>query len=395
MTVGETTKTSIRVATLTASSSRCAGGVFHSVRQLNHAVCQCGVDVHVFSLRDKFTDIDRSAWNGAGLTVCDVRGPQAFGFSPDLKHRLLRWSTDLVHLHGLWMYPSCVSLQWNHLRHKPLMISPQGMLDPWALKNSAWKKMIAGWLYEDRNLRSAACIHALCESEYQSIRAYGLKNPVCIIPNGVDLPEDDPKLVAPWRDAIKPDRKVMLFLGRIHPKKGLSNLVEAWSRVKPKEWILVIAGWDQRGYENQLKKLVVESGLIEEVIFLGSVFEDMKKACLQNADAFILPSYSEGLPISILEAWSYSLPVIMSAQCNIPQGFAGGAAVEVRPEVDSIAEGLKSFFSFSAPECRAMGLRGRNLVETRFSWPQIADQMVSVYQWILGQGPRPDCVKLD
>lgn len=193
----------------------------------------------------------------------------------------------------------------------------------------------------------------------------------------------------------------MLFLGRIHRKKGLANLIEAWSSLEPSsagirsQWALVLAGWSQNGHEEELKRMVAEKALTRDLIFLGPVFDDKKKACLQNADAFILPSVSEGLPVSVLEAWSYSLPVIMTAECNIPQGFAGGAAVQIRPEVDSIAEGLKSFFSLPTADQRAMGLRGRSLVETRFSWPRIAGEMIDVYKWVLGQGPRPDCVRLD
>ena len=270
------------------------------------------------------------------------------------------------------------------------------MLDPWALKNSAWKKKIAGWLYENRNLRSAACIHALCESEYQSIRAYGLKNPVAIIPNGVDLPSPtDTKVTPPWEPRVDGDKKVILFLGRIHPKKGLVNLVKAWSKVKPKDWILAIAGWDQGGHEIQLKELVAEFGLTEDVIFLGPVFNDLKQACFQNASAFILPSFSEGLPMSVLEAWSYGLPVLMTKFCNIPEGFEANAAIEIQPEPDSIAEGLKNFLNLHESVRKQIGQNGLELVKNKFTWPKIAVEMIDVYKWILGQGEKPDCVRLN
>jgi len=394
-------KSVIRIATLTGSISRSAGGLFRSVRQLNHALSACGADMRVFSLRDRYTDADRSAWNGTNLTVCDVCGPQAFGFSPKLKRELGEWSADLVHLHGLWMYPSVVTLGTVQRYGVPSIVSPRGMLDPWALNNSTWKKRIAGWLYEKRNLRSAACIHALCESEYGRIRAYGLTKPVCVIPNGVDLPEDGPRLAPPWLDVVETSKKVLLFLGRIHPRKGLANLIKAWARLRQSssgtmsEWALVIAGWDQGRHEDELKRMVAERGLARDVVFLGPVFDDRKKACFQNAGAFILPSHSEGLPVSVLESWSYSLPVVMTAECNIPEGFVAGAAVAIRPEVDSVAEGLKSFFSLPGPERRAMGLSGHGLVETRFSWPRIAGEMIDVYQWVLGQNSKPACVRLD
>jgi poly(glycerol-phosphate) alpha-glucosyltransferase len=160
-------------------------------------------------------------------------------------------------------------------------------------------------------------------------------------------------------------------------------------------WALAVAGWDQGGHEDELKKLVSRRGLGQDVLFLGPAFDDVKRACLQNADAFILPSFSEGLPMSVLEAWSYSVPIVMTGQCNLPEGFAADAAVEVRPEAESIADGLKRLLSMPDAERRQMGSNGCDLVASRFAWPKIAAQMIEVYKWVLGQGPQPDCVRLD
>ena len=392
----------MRVATLVSSISRRAGGLFHSVRHLNHAVREWGVDTSVFSLRDRFTDEDRHTWNGVRMTVCDVRGPAGFGFSPDLKREVFLTSAELLHRHGIWMYPSYVVLQWSKFNRKPVVISPHGMLDSWALKNSAWKKKIAGWLYENRNLRSAACIHALCESEYQSIRAYGLTNPVAIIPNGVDLPDlQAGQNPPPWNSQIGADKNVMLFLGRIHPKKGLENLIRAWGILKGKklkeleQWHLVIAGWSQGGHEEKLKRLANELNLEADVTFTGPLYDTAKDAALRTAKAFILPSFSEGLPMAVLEAWAYSLPVIMTKECNIPEGFEADAALDIRPEVESIQQGLESFLSLSQTEQESMGRNGLGLVKDTFTWPKIAAQMVDVYKWVLGQSRKPDCVRLD
>jgi poly(glycerol-phosphate) alpha-glucosyltransferase len=309
---------------------------------------------------------------------------------------------DMLHSHGLWMYPGVAARKAAAHAGIPLIISPHGMLDSWALKNSAWKKRIAGWLYENRNLRSAACIHALCESEYQSIRAYGLTNPVCIIPNGVDLPDlPAGQIVPPWESQIGAEKNVMLFLGRIHPKKGLENLIRAWGVLKSRkhkeleQWHLVIAGWSQGGHENDLKRLTNELNLEADVTFTGPLYDTAKDTALRAAKAFILPSFSEGLPMAVLEAWSYGLPVIMTAECNIPDGFSARAAVEVRPDVESITEGLKSFLGLTEGARERMGQSGLELVKSRYSWPKIAAQMVDVYKWVLGQGDKPDCVRLN
>ncbi|MDI9432165.1 MAG: glycosyltransferase [Planctomycetota bacterium] len=388
------------VLMVTASISRNGGGVSGSVRDLSRELARA-CRVEVVGLRDAFSEADAGAWLPLAPEVFERVGPRQWGYSPGLKARIGRNGTGLIHACGLWMYPSHAAAHICRRKGLPFVISPHGMLDPWALSNSAWKKKLAGWLYENGNLRSAACIHALCESEYESIRAYGLTNPVAIVPNGIDLPPDGPTLPPPWTDKIASGRRVMLFLGRIHPKKGLPNLIEAWAMLRAGnamaagQWALAVAGWDQGGHEKELKTMVGDKGLGGDVLFLGPAFDDAKRACLQNADAFVLPSFSEGLPMSVLEAWSYSVPVVMTGQCNLPEGFGAAAAIEVRPQAESIADGLEGLLSMPDAERRQMGSNGRDLVVSKFAWPQIAAQMIEVYKWVLGEGPRPDCVRLD
>jgi poly(glycerol-phosphate) alpha-glucosyltransferase len=203
------------------------------------------------------------------------------------------------------------------------------------------------------------------------------------------------------RTRLPPAEESCCFLGRIHPKKGLPNLIEAWARLQAEnkaladEWALVVAGWSQGGHEDELKKVLSRRGLGQDVVFLGPAFDDVKRACLQNADAFILPSFSEGLPMSVLEAWSYGLPIVMTGECNLPEGFAADAAIEIRPQVDSIADGLERLLSLPDAERRQMGSNGRDFVASKFAWPKIAAQMLEVYKWVLGEGPQPACVRLD
>jgi poly(glycerol-phosphate) alpha-glucosyltransferase len=129
------------------------------------------------------------------------------------------------------------------------------------------------------------------------------------------------------------------------------------------------------------------------VIFTGPAFGDAKDALLRRADAFILPSFSEGLPMSVLEAWSYGLPVLMTEHCNIPEGFADNAAIRIGTDVESIAEGMRHLFRPPSSVLRSLGLNGRALVEERFTWPQVAAQMKEVYEWVLGGGAKPGCVR--
>lgn len=388
----------LSLGVLTASISRQAGGLFGVIPPLARNLSGQGYAVSVFSMVDKFTSIDSLHLGDVRLVVCNGLGPQAFGYASELRKELDSADLDLVHTHGLWMYPSVAALRWAARWQKPLVVSPHGMLDSWALQNSRWKKRIAGWLYENRHLRSAACLHALNDAEYVAIRAYGLTNPVAIIPNGVELPELDKKAPPPDWSSDLDGMRVLLFLGRLHPKKGLANLLRAWARTRQapnsvEDWRLVIAGWDQGGHEAELKRLAESLKLAESVRFIGPQFGAQKTASLARADAFILPSLSEGLPMAVLEAWAHSLPVLMTAQCNLPEGFASGAAVEIHPKADRMVEGLEDFLELPDAERLEMGKHGRQLVEAKFAWDGIAGRMAEVYRWLAKGGERPACVR--
>ncbi|MCA9909599.1 MAG: glycosyltransferase [Anaerolineae bacterium] len=359
-----------------------------------------GCEISVFAPSDEFSNEDSRKWTGVRLEVLERRGPAVLGFAPGLGQSVRRQELDLLHAQGLWMYPSVVSMQWGRRQKQPVVISPRGMLDPWAVRNSAWKKRIAGSIFEDAHLRSAACLHALCVSEYEAIRSYGLRNPVAVIPNGVDLP---PPAIAqcPTNEARTGDERVLLFISRLHPKKGLLSLVRAWASAREdameraSNWKLVIAGWDQGGHRGELERLVTELGVEASIQFVGPLYGDEKVAQLSAADAFVLPSHSEGLPMAVLEAWASGLPVLLTPGCNLPEGITAGAALVMEPNVESIETTLKQLFALSDLDRVAMGERGRHLVEERFAWPKVAETMGDVYRWLLGEAARPASVILD
>ena len=217
----------IRSANLIGSVSRNAGGLFESVRRLAQSLFTTGMDVRVIGLRDRYTEEDMPAWWPVTVAAFPPWWPTVFGYSPCWLEEMTDYRRDIVHTHGLWLYPS-IAAHRNFSRHRrPYLISPHGMLDPWALAHSRWKKVIAGHLYEDRHLRSARCLRALCESEARAIRACGLKNDIAIIPNGIDLPAGPASKSSPWKGLTKDGQKVLLYLGRIHPKKGLASLLRS------------------------------------------------------------------------------------------------------------------------------------------------------------------------
>lgn len=387
----------MKTVNLTFSVSR-GGGLFDSVRRLAQSLqVDQGIETEVLGLSDNFTDTDVPLWHPVRVRTCAILGPRRFGYSPQLQSQLFRTDTDLLHVHGLWTYTSIASLRWSKQTSKPLIISIHGMLNPWALRISAWKKRFAKLLYENQHLRRAACIRALSVSEAKAIRMYGLQNPIAVIPNGVDIP-NGLKVDAPsWAGKIGDGDKILLYLGRLHPNKGLLNLLRAWKEVRRsappavKNWYLAIAGLDQSGYEHKLKSMIRDGGL-ENIFLLGPKFGEEKAAAFAHSDAFILPSYGEGLPLAVLEAWAYSLPVVMTEECNLPQGFSAGAALKVRPETEDIADGMREIFSMSDSQRREVGEHGKSLVQQNFSWEKVSGEMWLVYKWMLGLVGRPDSV---
>lgn len=369
---------------MTSWLSARGGGVPAAMLPLVRVLRRRDVKVSVIALHDGPTP--------QGCHDATVLGPRAVGFAPAMAASLRTADADLVHLHGLWMYPSLAVLRWSRAFSRPRIISPHGMLDPWALAQSPWKKKLALSVFERQNLEGAACLHALNSAEAEALRAFGLRNPIAVIPNGVDLPAE-PK---PWDER---SRKVLLFLGRIHPKKGIYQLQTAWAKaaVEPgaANWRLAIAGWDDGGHLSGLMRQAAELGISETIDFLGPLFGDAKAQVLQNADAFILPSLSEGLPMAVLEAWSYSLPVLMTKECNIPEGFAANAALRISTQPDRLADSLRIFFALRSAERLAMGEAGRRLVEHQFTWDRIAADMHEIYAWILGGSSVPSCIKTD
>ncbi len=389
----------MKVGFLVSSVSREAGGLFQSVRGLAKSIMSEDATSSVFGISDARSAVDSLEWRPLSVQTFQPQF-RAWGYSNQLAPALLAADLDILSLHGLWKYCSVASRRWHRRAGRPYVVHPEGMLESWALQNGRWKKRIAALLYENENLRRAACLRALSEAEAQSIRACGLRNPICVIPNGVDLPEqaDSSGTKAdrrPFGEFTK-DRKVLLYLGRLHPKKNVANLIRAWNdtfssqRSRSNSWILAIAGWDQGEYESKLKRIAASAS----IVFLGPQFGAEKSECYRACDAFILPSLSEGLPMTVLEAWAHAKPVVITPECNLSEGFSADAAVRIGSTPEQIVGGLKQLTEMSDADRRAMGARGRNLVATEFSWPRIGHQMRSVYEWVLGGGAPPETVRL-
>ncbi len=327
-------------------------------------------------------------------------GPRSLGWPPGMLLDLMTSRPDVVHLHGLFTGVSFAAQAWRRFASGALVVAPHGMLEPWALARSAWKKRLFLCLAERANLDRARCIHALCTEEARSVRALGVRTPIAIVPNGIDLEsisgERDKRACAELLPATQ-GRRVLLFLGRLHPKKGLPNLVRAFARIRRErvakgDWLLVIAGPDQLGHAAEVRALAVAEGASDQIAMIGPVMGEGKRALLAAADAFALPSFSEGFSLALLEALAWRLPALVTRPCNLDVARFGAGFV-CDATLESITASLRSLLSASPAELRAMGDAGRREIEARYRWDHIAGQLKAVYAWAARQGERPDCVE--
>ncbi|MEO0794219.1 MAG: glycosyltransferase [Verrucomicrobiota bacterium] len=385
-----------KVALLTHCLDRSAGGLYFSVPALGRALSRNdGCKISVFA-PGSYTEQTMEHWRPLQTLAHPVRGPKDYLFAPGMEKSLRRFSPQVIHLNGIWTYNSRVVNKLSNRYRIPFIISPRGMLSDWALTVSAWKKWIMGNLHEKRFLKTASCMHALNQQEARQFRKYGLEQPICVIPNGVDLPVID-SATQGSRDGIQR----ILYIGRFHRIKGLTSLIRAYSdiwRTNPgfrKKWRLVLAGFDDGGHLEDCQELARNKECYDGIEWPGTVYGEDKTALINQCQWFILPSHSEAMPMAVLEAFSYGLPAILSRYCNLQDAFNANAAICGNPEEDSMKAALLKAAAMPETERKAMGGAARKLVESKYTWDKQGLAMFEVYEWLLNRRERPSCVVLD
>jgi glycosyltransferase involved in cell wall biosynthesis len=267
----------------------------------------------------------------------------------------------------------------------PLMISPRGTLSEWAMQSGSPFKRVFWPLVQRPALDATNCFHATATSECEDIRRMGFRQPVAIIPNGIDIPDLPPK--------VRSNFRTLLFLGRIHPVKGLDILLPAWQAVQDRfpEWRLRIAGPDNHGYLTEMQRLAGELRL-ERTEFSGALWGAQKWCAYGQADLFVLPTYSENFGMSVAEALAAGTPVIVT------KGAPWGGLAEQRVGwwidigVDQLVACLEDALTRSSNDLTEMGRRGRDWMAAEYSWAHVTQQMVETYRWMLEGGNKPQWV---
>ncbi len=381
---------SLQVTHAIAGLAAVHGGPSYSVPRLVGALQRLGVDAELVSVVSGTPPTDLPP--GTRFFPPSLPGVpllKQFVHSAALRRALMipRGEGAVIHGHGLWLKPNLDVAAAARRRRVPLVVSPRGMLAPEARRYSRTRKALVWWLGQRAALEGAACIHATSASEHDDIRAAGLKGPIAVIRNGIDLPglDDHP------HDAG--DRTTVLSLGRLHPKKGLAALVAAWAAVEPQRpgWRLRIVGPDENGHASELRQLAARSGL-RRVIVEDALYGERKTVAFREAGVFVLPSRNENFGLTAAEALAAGVPVVASR--GTPWGGLeperAGWWVDGSPQ--ALAAALLDATARPARELAAMGGRGRAWMERDFGWDRVAAEMRDVYRWLLAGGTPPPMV---
>jgi glycosyltransferase involved in cell wall biosynthesis len=326
---------------------------------------------------------------------------RARGWSGPFRSRLQQQAakSDAIHSHGLWMFPNLYARQAAVRARIPLVVSPRGMLEEWSLGRSRVKKFVAWQLFERKNLATAALLHVTSDSEGCFLRKLGLRPPIAVIPNGVDMP--DPRSL-PRREVIERNnpaligQRWLLFLSRIHPKKGVSELLSAWRDLEADfpDWQLVVAGPDLDGHGKVAREQAAVLGLGKRVTFTGPLAGIEKESALANAELFVLPTHSENFGVAIAEALAFALPVVTTRGAPWRELETHRCGWWIELTHFSLVHWLRVALTSRPAELREMGSRGRAMVEEKYSWNRVGEQMKQSYEWILGRGDKPSFVQI-
>ncbi len=373
------------------------GGPSRSVPALASALARNGVSVELFAGEPAAGKAapclpDASLVSTRLLPFADRAShwtARSNGFFSALRERA--GADTVIHDNGLWLPSNHAAVAAARVLQRPLLISPRGMLTPWARQYRGLKKQLAWWLYQRRDLRSAKVLHATSPAEADGFRRAGFRQAIAMVPNGVEL---FPEIQNSKFKIQNSKTRTVLFLARIHPVKGLANLIEAWAKIKPQCWRVVVAGDDENGHRRELEEMIRQRQLTAQFEFTGPVQGEAKSELYRSADLFVLPSHTENFGIAIAEALAAGLPVITTRGTPWEELETRRCGWWVDIGAEPLADALQLAVQLSDAERQEMGLRGRKLIEDKYTWPAAAKKMAAVYGWMLGHEPRPDWVLL-
>lgn len=377
-----------------ASLERRSGGPSRVVTELADALVESGLAVSViFGSSENATDDVlpcKAIARPARTARFRQRALWTAGFAANIRAELKADGPQLIHDNGLWGQTNFVAARFAARERIPLVISPHGMLEPWALDHRRTRKTLAMHLYQRALLETASLFIATSESEWRSIRQAGFRQPVALIPPGITLPRTRAR-----HDANTPERTI-LFLSRLHPVKGLIPFIDAWQRARQPGWRVIVAGPDTGSHRAVVEQHLRSASLAQDFVFTGEVGGATKQSLYESADLFVLPSFSENFSVAVAEAMAYGVPVLTTrgTPWSVLERIGAGWWVETGTE--GLVGGLRKALATSTNERATMGNAARTYAREQLGWQRAAQLTGEAYDWTLGlTAMRPGHVHLD
>jgi glycosyltransferase involved in cell wall biosynthesis len=354
------------------------GGPSRSVPFLCHALAQKGIGVTLAAnsgindaaalLSGRNTELRLvTVSKNSGTSLASIVG----GYHP-----------DVLHDNGVWSVLNHTIATLARKTGIPRCVSPRGMLLTWSLLHHPIRKKIAMLLYQRKDLLAADLFFATSQDEANQLRLLGLRQPIAIVPIGVEFP-------ATINNTRPAGKRTALFLSRLHPKKGLHDLINVWTRIASRDWELIIAGPDEGSYGEEMRRLAARVDKGSSIKFVGEVNDQQKWILYCSAEVFILPTYSENFGIAVAEALVSGKPVLTTFGAPWEVLRTEDAGWWIAPGEASLTAALEDALASSESRLQEMGARGKAYAERELSWSAAGEKTIAAYRWLLSGGPLP------
>lgn len=369
----------MKVLTFVSDIDNRSGGPSRSVPMLVRGLAEVGVDITLMTMQTEQMNSHALEGSSAKLKALETFDKRA------VEQYVLEEKFDLIQIQSMWdpKYHKLVKIAQKH--NIPYLITPRGMLEPWSLTQSKWKKKIAMLLYQKSDLNKAECIFTTAEMEAKHVHELGVHVPCSVIPNGIETEG------YPCRTSIDVVKKQVLFLSRIHIKKGIELLIDAWKKIIDnfQGWKLVIVGNGEPEYIESLNQRILSLGLTDSVEIKEPVFGAAKLELYQSSALFVLPSFSENFGMVIAEAMSCGVPALTTTNCpwEILNETKTGWCIDL--SVENLEKTLQEALSMEPDKLYDMGQKASQLVFENFNYRNVAARTKELYEWILGKGNKP------
>ena len=373
----------MKILSFVSSLDLACGGPSRSVPMLVKGLAELGVDITLMTIRSK--DMNTHALEG---TTAKLKVLEPSFSKKDIAKYLADEKFELIQIQSMWDLPYHKVMVEARRLGIPYVVTPRGMLEPWSLSQKKWKKILAWWLYQRQDVQKSACIFTTAKMEAEHVSELGITTCKAVIPNGIETDG------YPCKSSIEGVKKQVLFLSRVHVKKGIELLFEAWKRLHSDyaDWQLFVIGNGEAEYIHSLENRVESLGVKDSIKILPPVFGEAKIKVYQESALFCLPSFSENFGMVIAEAMSCGTPVITTTNCpwNILNETNTGWCIDL--SVDNLEHALREGMRMDANALYDMGQRASKLIFDNFDYRSVTRKTLRLYEWLLNSGEKPEFI---